>query len=249
MRRFVTISTCVLVLVVFGAVATQVRADFVPAAATCGFQVGNDPNSGSGVSDNVGLWATYEQNGTAYRFDMSAYSGMVAQGDGTFTINLQTGNPYSTHGHDPSGVKIQLYTMDPADSDWEEMQATYNVKKTGVAWSYGTGKAFDYILSPSTLVGELTYNSTTHGEGPLNITVSKAAIDQGIAAGAINWMAKTDNWDSGIAYYGFRVCSNQWAEESLRPTLSFTPVPEPSALCLLSSVLLGLLAYAWRKRR
>jgi len=29
----------------------------------------------------------------------------------------------------------------------------------------------------------------------------------------------------------------------------FAPVPEPSALVLLGSAMLGLLAYAWRKRK
>ena len=238
MRRFVTISTCVLAalaLVLFGGMVTQARAVMLAPAADAFYQEGAEVNQ-QGPTNNVGMWGfPNEPNGTTYRFDMSAYSGQKAQGDGTFTIYLRPvseGGPYvGGTSPVPDGVELQVVTMNPLDSGWVESESTWSNRASGTPWA--DGNAFAYSTGGSaTTVATLTYDSATHGTGPLDFTIPQATLHQGIADGAINWLLRTDNWSTGPAYHGFRTVSKEHGTASLRPSLSFTPVPDPSAVIL-----------------
>ena len=185
-------------------------------------------NLGRNNQNPLGLWASNEKYGFTIRFNLSAYRGLVAQGDGTFTINLDPDNPYVGPGSNVDGVKIQLYTMDPKDGDWVEMVATYNDKGSWVPWGEPWTAGNPYAHA-GTLVAELTYSTAKHGKGPLNFTIPKAVIDQAIAAGAINWLVRTNNWDGSFGTNsGFRVCAREFERATLGPSLSFTAVPRPA---------------------
>jgi hypothetical protein len=180
-------------------------------------------NLGRNKSHQLGLWAKTEKYGFTVRFYLPAYRGLVAQGDGTFTIYLNPDNPYTSPGSNVDGVKIQLYTMDPKDGDWVEMLASYNGKAPGEPWAAGSPYAHT-----GTLVSELTYSTAKHGKGPLEFTIPKAMLNKALAAGRIDWLVRTNNWDGRFGTNsGFRVCAREFEKATMGPSLSFTAVPRP----------------------
>ena len=97
-----------------------------------------------------------------------------------------------------------------------------------VGWSYLSGSSgqMDAIIYTGGVMYDLNtlYPSTMHPGFTMNVA--------------------TDINDNGwITGYGTDSSGN------LHGFLLYTPTPEPSALLLAASGLLGLLAYAWRKRK
>jgi len=181
-------------------------------------------NLGRNSQHLLGLWASTEKYGFTVRFNLPAYRDLVAQGDGIFTLYVNPDSPYVMPGSNVDGVKIQLYTMDPKDSDWVEMFATYNGKAPGEPWVAGNPYAHK-----GTLVSELTYSTAKHGKGPLDFTIPKAVINQAIANGTVNWLVRTNNWDGSFGTNsGFRVCAREYEKATFGPSLSFTAVPRPA---------------------
>ena len=181
-------------------------------------------NLGRNKSHQLGLWAKTEKYGFTVRFHLPPYRDLVALGDGTFTIYLNPDNPYTSPGSNVDGVKIQLYTMDPKDGDWVEMLASYNGKAPGEPWTAGSPYAHT-----GTLVSELTYSRAKHVRGPLEFTIPKAILNKALAAGRIDWLVRTNNWDGSFGTHsGFRVCAREFERATMGPSLSFTAVPRPA---------------------
>ena len=155
---------------------------------------------------------------------MPAYRGLKAQDDGTFTLHLNPDNPYCHPGSNVDGVKIQIYTMDPKDGDWVEMLASYNSKAPGEPWAAGSPYAHK-----GTLVSELTYSREKHGRGPLDFTIPEAILNKALAAGRIDWLVRTSNWDGSFGTNsGFRVCAREFDRATLGPSIFFTAVRQPA---------------------
>jgi hypothetical protein len=70
--------------------------------------------------------------------------------------------------------------------------------------------------------------------------------------GKYDWFKGTDYYAAGVAYYGPDATDYSWSVDG-RPAeaviRSYYALPEPSALVLLVTALLGALAYAWRRRK
>lgn len=120
---------------------------------------------------------------------------------------------------------------------------------------------FAYFLQYRPYVGGMTFNTNTvipdfdssFAYGTAKVTVTRTgqtslgyAIDYYKIDGSLAQFAGTDTIASGDYYFGmfsYNCGGARW------DNLSYTTVPEPSVIALAASGLIGLLAYAWRKRK
>ena len=121
---------------------------------------------------------------------------------------------------------------------------TYTLTVAAALYKAGTGNnALEIMLgtSPANPIAELTIANSDLAVGSFaDFTVSTGPIT-GAAAGApiVVWLGEAVAGTAGPSYY----------VNNVRLADSTPSVPEPCALALLASGLLGLAAYAWRKRK
>lgn len=161
---------------------------------------------------------------------------------------------------------------DVAAKGWS-LDANYKVEytshDTGIDFEYGgaVGSGFSYLFSPGLSGGDQSFvlngTSSLGGSGSrytltgsgLSFQHYKIVYDPLAAAASIyvNDALAVTGWTPGVYNDpGLSIWTGSWKTGDIRiASLAFssTEIPEPGTLMLLTTGLLGLLAYAWRKRR
>ena len=251
MRRFVTISKTGIVGILAIAVFVAVLSVASPASATV-LNIDWIGNTGAGSPAYVGLGPAPDGSGNTTWNGLETY--------GSPSTQLHTDLVYSD-GSAATGITI---LEDP---------------RIGAGYRYGAGglSLFDGFVDQSWDAAEenrlpssitvgglndsLTYDVyviqahtwTSGYTGTWDVTVGGAS-QSFPGSGTVDSFVLDDNYkkftgasstggELVIGWFGSSV-DNSWVSG-----MQLVEIPEPSALCLLTGGLLGLLAYAWRKRR
>ena len=202
---------------------------YPPDLLTYGYDVG-----GSDAADDY----TY----VLIRWDLSAYAGPQALGDGTITIAQGT---LRTPPRNFLNLTVDLYAMPLSNADWEEGTG-YNQLVAGSAWNRKKG---DYSLTPPdadkwlptgtndpragiSLIDSYTYLGV---DEDIVYTVPQATINQWLDDGVASVLLRSDTWtwSTTVRYWNMNSREAADAEIGGYHVLSFEPVPEPGMLMLI----------------
>jgi hypothetical protein len=211
--------------------------------------IGADIHMVVGQEDDVN---TTDWSEAMVRFDLSGIGS--ASSSGTFTLT-----PYLYVGA-AAGHVLSIYAMPDTNADWVEGVGLGNsgtIEDPGACWHR---KAGGFSTPTAWVGGSPEYNmgssvashTITSGDvaspSALTFTIPQATLTAACASGRISFLIQSDN--KGIIP---QIDARFYTKEngSGAPSLAFTgsPVPEPSTIALLATGLIGLLAYAWRKRK
>ena len=217
----------------------------------------NEANFGGGPLD-VGL-----QNGSTgirrslLRFDLSALAGKTVT---AASLTLTLGRNADA-GMD--GATVELDRILPANAGWVMGTGTiFPGGETGAScWNYKAYNTVAWAGLGGLDVAGTDYDATPVGSFTLagidtvgkTYTVNFANVS--FLQGWINNPANNAGFRitsptlEGLTYECARFYSSEDATASNQPLLTVTYAPEPSTFALLLIGLLGLLAYAWRKRK
>lgn len=152
-----------------------------------------------------------------------------------------------------------------ASASWDPGDLHLNVNSTGLGFStYGININGDVPTTSLIPSGTWAHVALTYADGTATFYVNGAAVGavSGGAAGGyvdFNQGANVGYWEQGgnryldgtaideFAIYGSALSAGTIASHAI--AAGFTPVPEPSALALAASAVIGLICYAWRKRK
>jgi hypothetical protein len=112
--------------------------------------------------------------------------------------------------------------------------------------AYGVGTASSKVAYGGTFNTNayytLAYDVDTTKGSLSNITLSGSTADY-------SGLTSSDFTDAATANLGFFASSEDWGAYGFVDNVALSSVPEPSTALLLTTGLIGLLAYAWRKIR
>jgi hypothetical protein len=178
-------------------------------------------------------------------FNASSESQIASwRGDADFTYNdcrlyMPSGSQVAIDYRDRAGTRTQHTNIaDIGSNTYHLLTLTY---KDSTASGANNGQLTAY------LDGTQTFQSTTE---PLYMAGSGTAFVQCVSAFVVNWSGENyRNFDGGILFMNLynRVLTGSELNQNLAEFNRISP--EPGTLVLVSTGLLGLLAYAWRKRK
>jgi hypothetical protein len=132
---------------------------------------------------------------------------------------------------------------------WSSANANAGLTKAGLTFDGGTGVAdnFEKVVMPSTVFAGSPVNAIAHvGIDTANPIAGYTDYAVNIAAGTKSLMLAF----GGGCYLGTSQADwNGGAQALIGEVQAFAPTPEPGTIVLLATGLIGLLAYAWRKRK
>jgi hypothetical protein len=135
-----------------------------------------------------------------------------------------------------------------------DTQSTFTITPSG---------SVNLVLSPLSVMAEGSFGPLVSG-GTQNLSsvpmgtasnsntyTAQAALNYFTGSGSLSWTASTST-ETGITYsggvtYAYATDPNATLNETVIYT--YNTVPEPSALAILGTGLLGVVVYRWRKRR
>ena len=214
------------------------------------FSLGSGANNTYQESDSTNFLfvknaGTYERS--AYlKFDLSSLSNDVATAD----LETMIGYPglYA--------MTVDIYGVNDSEGldGWDTNTITWNnapANDTTPGFSGGTG----VVLGQCTYLGTYTHpvgtnlaDLTTLASGSALVDFLNADTDDMVTI-AIFGSGAVANYN--VAYMGQSNTDVSGGTTGIThsPTLNISEVPEPSALVLLTAGLIGLVCYAWRKRK
>jgi hypothetical protein len=245
MPRYLVAGFAVVVALLTVAVSTPVRAELIYATADAfvrGSQYG-DTNYGTAGQLHLKRFGTAEHSRKAWiRFDLSSLSfDHVTQLD---TATLLLNFVDSTLGTESQGLtwEFRVYGLSDghAGEMWGESSITWNnapANNTGSAWE---------VTSDATLLGSFSVQGK--GVGPVALSTPALAdfIKASTANDVVTLILVRETLEVSGQTYVHAVAARE-AGAAVGPRLELTPVPEPSALLLLTAA--GLIALAVRFSR
>jgi hypothetical protein len=220
-------------------------------------------NYGEGVTNGVG------QAG-AYYADITSLVGFDVSGIPTGTVDAITLRLYVSgkFGDDASRVyNTSVYAISASNKDWVEYRAVQTPDANGNLlsgacnmWKDSSG-AGNVNWASNGRFGSSDYSATALSTVALTPSAAGSYVDFAFTGTSTQLTSLIDGWrtdNAGLAVYapvsgtaieGLQFATRENATAAYRPELIVNTVPEPSSLVLLSGALIGLLAYAWRKRK
>ena len=205
------------------------------------------------------------QSGTlmpAGGFDYYSSSVFLVSSNQAFLNNASTSSGYAFQNQDETSlvgtkytVSMDLVNLTPLVEDGAlavvtaKTQSSYFPNASGAMLMIdGTGAWGLYGNYASLVAGSVaaksSYNVAMDIDETGASTVVTARID-GNVVGSGSFV-----WDSGDRYVAFGgVVRGQSNWHQTFDNLQLTTIPEPSSIAILASAMIGLLAYAWRRRR
>jgi hypothetical protein len=232
----------------------------------------NHANGGTGPTGEIGGAFAKQTSGAHYY-----YASLSVTYNDPFEINWNTANPASLYYDDADGSRsgdmamLSFFNKASLNSgSWTGDTPATQYSFAGLylrgdegarlsCWDAATGGTNDLRFGPTSFVSGSTHsfrmkydpNGGVNHYGQFSVRFNEGAVVTTDLTQAIRnsgtvldgfglWMPQTPLWtqDAGKCHYYF---------DNL--IYGISPVPEPSALLLLSSGIAGLLAYAWRKRK
>jgi hypothetical protein len=193
-----------------------------------------------------------QSRSAALRFDLSALAGQTVQ-SAYLTLTKNANSSADSTFTGTAGV----YAMHPANAGWVEAESTWNSAASGLNWkdsagadlpdALGFGGSYDSTspLATFPIMGDAEAPGTVHTvvipAALVQNWIDNPAQNAGFALAAATGLSGSSCWYAA---------SSENTNPAWRPMLIINePVPEPGTLALLSTGLIGLLCYAWRKRR
>lgn len=184
--------------------------------------VNNTSGSGTG-SGAVSLDALSTLGGSGSISGLVTDSGKVAPGNSAGKLTLAGGLTSSGGTYDWELGSLLDNSTGTAGTNWDLI----DLATTGAL----------SLTDPTIHIAGLTPGSDAFWQSTHSWTIISQA-----ASASLSGTVSITGYDLARGSFGIAPSGND-------VLLSWTPVPEPSALALLSSGFLGLLAYAWRKRK
>lgn len=248
MKRFLVLA---IVVAVCSAVPSA-QADTVNLASAADAKMINTDyvNTNFGSDGDWGL-AVYNFNGlrqwSVLKFDLSGLPSGANISNAV--LKLTIGHADETGAYLTEATNVGVYR---STQGWTESGVTWNMYDGANSWTNAGGDAVGttgvQLTSPyaTASVSDTTAVGTVFSFSSANMTELVKGWAAGTTANHGFELASTDTGSQYDAYFA----SKEHATASYRPVLEVTyAVPEPMSLVMLGPCVLGLLAYAWRKRR
>jgi hypothetical protein len=238
---------CVVTFVVVLSAAGSARATF--------FNFSTDPN----IDANWTKFVSYNTVGN----ELATWSDSALQ----LTFSPTVGVADSTVGFTPKvasarnaadAVTMQLSNFTTDGSSWDEVQLAISATQTpglfdGSSYHFGvwynaaeTGVVHQYALYVN---GVRTFSDPFVPTGPIKLDIVPDATGFSFRANGTQIFHDTTNFSVSMPYYSFDFGGNSTTTMSAAVDNFGIAVPEPSALALFATAMLGLLACAWRRRK
>ena len=226
-------------------------------------------NAGGYPSMFVGYWAAVEEEDGILRFDVSSLKDVSQLPNfqvNSVTLKLFSSEADSWGAHPDSPLVTEVHALSATNADWVAGSASLTPQTGASCWDdqkYNT-------LGWKDDSGNNNPGLQNGGYGPLLASQSFTAapavgteVDYTFTGTSAELTSLITGWftaDAGLLMYS-RPAGGHTAGSTERvdfynttvgaysPQLVVGYAPEPGAMVLLASGLLGLLAYAWRKRR
>lgn len=222
---------------------TSIRADvivdFSASPTTLGFSTGGNVNPDTMLNTSTGVWDVSLAGGAAPDGQSSTYG--LSSLPATFTTNVVSG--YATIAFSGGSSNLDDRTIVFMSSGAISGGYAFSVAFAPGAITGYLKDAGGYNIAVSNNDGAYhTYGwSLNRVDQTLSITFDGAAVGNATYDVSGNWAAEE------ILYFGDATRGSAHAEAW--DCWAIQTVPEPSAIALSAGGLLGLLCYAWRKRK
>lgn len=183
--------------------------------------------SPGGEGDNWKCPTDWATDGTAAATGQTNYAIAAYEGDWVFTVDQWGGGSADAWGYAAQDVTTALNTGDTA---------TLNMYIATDADYTGSAKAKLEFLNDADVVLGTALSSSYGADTPWTLATASGLVPDGTVK--LNAYALSENMGIGSKSAYFDAAD-----------LTVTPIPEPTSLLLLGSGLIGLLGFAWRKRK